>query len=183
MTDTPWTLRRLHAVSDAELAALSTVLIDCVDGGSSVSFMHPLTRDRADAFWRTVADGVASGARALLVAEDDGGICGTVQLVLDVPENQPHRAELVKMLVHRRMRRRGLGAALMRAAEAMALDCGRDLLVLDAVTGDAGERLYTRLGWTRVGVIPRFALMPDGRFCSTTFFYRDLAGARARTSV
>ena len=83
-------------------------------------------------------------------------------------------AELVKMLVHRRARRRGLGAALMTAAEAMALDCGRTLLVLDAVTGDAGERLYTRLGWTRVGVIPRYALMPDGRFCSTTFFYRDL---------
>jgi GNAT superfamily N-acetyltransferase len=174
MTNTSWTLRRLHAVSDAELADLSGVLIDCVEGGSSVSFMHPLTRARADAFWRKVADDVATGARALLVAEDEAGICGTVQLLLDMPENQPHRAELVKMLVHRRARRRGLGAALMRAAEAMALDCGRTLLVLDAVTGDAGERLYTRLGWTRVGVIPRFALMPDGAFCATTFFYRDL---------
>ena len=116
MTDTPWTLRRLHAMSDADIAALSTVLIDCVDGGSSVSFMQPLTRDRADAFWRTVAADVAVGARALIVAEDDAGICGTVHLVLDMPENQPHRAELVKMLVHRRARRRGLGAALMTAA-------------------------------------------------------------------
>jgi len=178
MTDTPWTLRRLHAVSDAEIAALSDVLIDCVDGGSSVSFMHPLTRDRADTFWRVVAADVARGARALLVAEDDEGICGTVQLVLEMPDNQPHRAELVKMLVHRRARRRGLGAALMHAAEAMALDCGRDLLVLDAVTGDAGSRLYTRLGWTRVGDIPRFALMPDGAYCSTTFYYRDLGGSR-----
>ena len=174
MTDTSWTVRRLHTVSDAERAGLSQVLIDCVDGGSSVSFMHPLTPERADDFWRKVAADVATGARALLVAEDDAGICGTVQLVLDMPENQPHRAELVKMLVHRRARRRGLGKALMRAAESMARECGRTLLVLDAVTGDAGERLYTRLGWTRVGVIPRYALMPDGTFCATTFFYRDL---------
>jgi GNAT superfamily N-acetyltransferase len=175
MTDHPFTLRRLYALEDAEISALSEVLIDCVEGGASVSFMLPLTRERADAFWRNVAADVAAGARALLVAEDAEGICGTVQLVLDLPENQPHRAELVKMLVHHRARRRGLGAALMRAAEAMALDCGRTLLVLDAVTGDAGERLYSRLGWTRVGVIPRYALMPDGRPCATTYFYRDLA--------
>lgn len=175
MTDEPFTIRRVHVLDDAEIDALSGVLIDCVEGGASVSFMLPFTRDRADAFWREVAADLAVGARALLVAEDAGGICGTVQLVLDTPENQPHRAELVKMLVHHRARRRGLGAALMRAAEAMALDCGRTLLVLDAVTGDAGERLYTRLGWTRVGVIPRYALMPDGRPCATTYFYRDLA--------
>ncbi|HKH92174.1 MAG TPA: GNAT family N-acetyltransferase [Gemmatimonadaceae bacterium] len=175
MTDTPWRMRRLHAVSDDEIQALSDLLIDCVEGGASVSFMRPLTCERAEAFWRQVAHGVATGGRALLVAEDGQGICGTVQLVLDMPENQPHRAELVKMLVHRRARRQGLGAALMRAAESMARDCGRTLLVLDAVTGDAGERLYTRLGWTRVGVIPRFALMPDGEPCATTFFYRDLA--------
>ena len=175
MTDASFTLRRLHALDDAEVAALSDLLIDCVEGGASVSFMLPLTGERAEAFWRRVASDVAVGARALLVAEDAEGICGTVQLVLDTPENQPHRAELVKMLVHHRARRRGLGAALMRAAEAMALDCGRTLLVLDAVTGDAGERLYTRLGWTRVGVIPRYALMPDGTPCATTYFYRDLA--------
>jgi GNAT superfamily N-acetyltransferase len=178
MSDTPWTLRRLHTVCAEEIAGLSALLIDCVEGGSSVSFMHPLTRERAEAFWGKVAADVAAGARALLVAEDDAGICGTVQLVLDMPENQPHRAELVKMLVHRRARRRGLGAALMRAAESMALECGRTLLVLDAVTGDAGERLYTRLGWTRVGVIPRYALMPDGAYCATTFFYRELPRVR-----
>ena len=174
MTDAPWTLRRLDVVRDDDIDALGTLLIDCVEGGASVSFMHPLTRERAEQFWRDVAEGVASGGRALLVAEDAEGICGTVQLVLDLPENQPHRAELVKMLVHRRARRRGLGEALMRAAESLALDCGRTLLVLDAVTGDAGERLYTRLGWTRVGVIPRYALMPNGDYCATTFFYRDL---------
>src|SRR5881275_2675986 len=121
----PWSLRRLHAVEDAHIDGLADVLIDCVEGGASVGFMHPLPRDRALAFWRRVARGVAAGERALLVAEDARGLCGTVQLVLDLPENQPHRADLAKMLVHRRARRRGLGAALMRAAEATALDCGR----------------------------------------------------------
>jgi GNAT superfamily N-acetyltransferase len=125
-----------------------------------------------------VADGVASGTRALLVAEDDEGICGTVQLVLDLPENQPHRAELVKMLVHRRARRRGLGATLMRAAESTALVCGRTLLVLDTVTDSAGERLYARLGWSRLGVVPRYALMPDGAYCDATFFYQELGAVR-----
>ena len=166
--------RRLQAVDDAQVEALAGVLIDCVEGGSSVSFMHPLTRDRAVAFWRRVADDVAAGRRALLVAEDAQGICGTVQLVLDQPENQPHRADLAKMLVHRRARRRGLGAALMRAAEATARDCGKTLLVLDAVTGGDAARLYERLGWTPAGDIPRYALMPDGKPCSTTYYYRDL---------
>jgi GNAT superfamily N-acetyltransferase len=170
-----WSIRRLHAVDDAQIDALAEVLIDCVEGGASVSFMLPLTRDRARAFWRRVADGVARGERALLVAEDAQGICGTVQLILDLPENQPHRADLAKMLVRRRVRRQGLGAALMRAAEAMALECGRTLLVLDAVTGGDAERLYGHLGWQRVGAIPRYALMPDGEPCSTTYFYRDLA--------
>ena len=170
----PMRLRRLHQVSDVELEQLATVLLDCVEGGASVSFMLPLTREHAERFWRKVADGVARGERALLVAEDDDGICGTVQLVLDLPENQPHRADLAKMLVHRRARRHGLGAALMRGAEAMARECGRTLLVLDTVTGGDAERLYARLGWTRVGDIPRYALMPDGAFCSTTVFYRDL---------
>ena len=172
-----WTVRRLHALDDAQIEALADLLIDCVEGGASVSFMLPLTRDRALAFWRHIAQGVARGERALLVAEDAQGICGTVQLILDLPENQPHRADLAKMLVLRRVRRQGLGAALMRAAEAMALDCGRTLLVLDAVTGGDAERLYAALGWQRVGVIPGYALMPDGDPCSTTYFYRDLAAA------
>jgi GNAT superfamily N-acetyltransferase len=170
------TLRRLHSVSPDELDQLTTVLLDCVEGGASVSFMLPLTREHAGAFWRKVADGVARGERALLVAEDDAGICGTVQLVLDLPDNQPHRADLAKMLVHRRARRLGLGAALMQGAEAMARECGRTLLVLDTVTGGDAERLYAKLGWTRVGEIPRYALMPDGAPCGTTVFYRDLGG-------
>lgn len=139
-----------------------------------MSFMHPLTRDRAIAFWRRVAQSVAEGQRALLVAEDAQGICGTVQLVFDLPENQPHRADLAKMLVHRRARCMGLGAALVRAAEETARVCGKTLLVLDAVTNGDASRLYERLGWVRVGDIPNYALMPDGKPCSTTVFYRKL---------
>jgi GNAT superfamily N-acetyltransferase len=169
-----WTIRRLHEVSDAQMEALAGILIDCVEGGASVGFMFPLSRERALAFWRRVAQDVASGARALLVAEDAQGIVGTVQLILDLPDNQPHRADLAKMQVHRRARRQGLAEALMRAAEAMARECGRTLLVLDAVTGGDAERLYARLGWQRVGSIPKYALMPGGGHCATTYFYRDL---------
>ena len=170
-----WAIRRLDAVDAVHVDALADVLIDCVEGGASVSFMHPLTRERAAAFWRKVARGVAAGERALIVAEDADGICGTVQLIFDLPENQPHRGDLAKMLVHRRARRQGLGAALMKAAEATARECGKTLLVLDAVTGGDAERLYARLGWVRVGVIPGYALMPRGELCSTTVFYRNLA--------
>jgi GNAT superfamily N-acetyltransferase len=172
-----WPVRRLHAVDDRQVDDLARLLMDCVEGGASVSFMQPLSRDRAVAFWRRVAEDVTAGRRALLVAEDPPGICGTVQLVLDQPENQPHRADVAKMLVHRRARRRGIGASLMRAAEMSALECGKTLLVLDAVTNGDAARLYQRLGWIRVGDIPGYALFPQGGFCSTTVFYREL-GAR-----
>ena len=176
MTPTPpaATVRRLDRVDDPQIHALAQVLIDCVQGGASVGFMQPLAAERALAFWRRVADGVARGERALLVAEDDSGIVGTVQLLLDQPDNQPHRADLAKMLVHRRARRQGLGAALMRAAEGLARDGGRTLLVLDTVTGSDADRLYARLGWQRVGDIPGYALWPQGGPCSTTYFYRAL---------
>ena len=168
------TIRRLMAPGPAELAALTDVLIDCVEGGASVSFMLPLSRERALAFWQRVADGVARDERALLVAEDEAGIVGTVQLVFDLPENQPHRADLAKMLVHRRGRRRGLGEALMRAAEQLGRDSGKSLLVLDTVTGGDAERLYARLGWQKSGVIPNYALWPQGGYCDTTYFYKAL---------
>jgi len=168
------TIRRLMAPGPAELAALTDVLIDCVEGGASVSFMLPISRERALAFWQRVADGVARDERALLVAEDEAGIVGTVQLVFDLPENQPHRADLAKMLVHRRGRRRGLGEALMRAAEQLGRDSGKSLLVLDTVTGGDAERLYARLGWQKSGVIPNYALWPQGGFCDTTYFYKAL---------
>ena len=171
-------VRRLLAVSATQLEQLAEVLIDCVEGGASVSFMLPLTRERALRFWRGVADDVVSGARALLVVEDGEGICGTVQLVLQQTDNQPHRADLAKMLVHRRARRRGLGTALMRAAESTARDCGKTLLVLDTAADDA-ERLYEREGWVRLGSIPGYALLPQGGLCATTFFYRELGGLEA----
>lgn len=175
MTTHRCTVQRLQSVSSAQIEELASVLIDCVEGGASVSFMLPLDRAAAVAFWTSVASGVASGARALLVAEDALGICGTAQLVLALPPNQPHRADVSKVLVHRRARRQGVGAALMRAAESTAREHGRDLLVLDTVTNGDAQRLYERLGWVRVGDIPRYALMPTGEFCSTTYYYRDLA--------
>lgn len=169
---------RIHRLTDpteTQLKQLADVLCDCVAGGASVGFMQPLDTARALAFWHKVAAGARRGERALLVAEDAQGIVGTVQLVLDLPENQPHRADLAKMLVHRRGRRHGLGAALMQAAEALARDCGRSLLVLDTVTGGDAERLYARLGWQRCGEIPGFALWPQGGLCGTTVFYRSVA--------
>ena len=169
------TTRRLTALDDTHLRGLAQVLCDCVEGGASVGFMRPLSIERAEAFWRGVAAGVARGERALLVAEDASGvIVGTVQLVLAQPENQPHRADVAKMLVHRRARRAGLGAALMRAAEHMAAEEGKSLLVLDTVTGGDAERLYARLGWQRCGVIPGYALWPNGGLCATTVFFKPL---------
>ena len=173
MTTPAWSIRRLDKVDEAQIEGLADVLLDCVEGGASVSFMWPLTRERATAFWRKVAAGVATGERALLIAEDAQGVCGTVQLILDQPENQPHRADLAKMLVHRRARRHGIGGALMRAAQSAARDCGKTLLVLDTASDDA-ERLYERAGWVRVGVIPGYALLPQGGPCATTYFYRTL---------
>jgi GNAT superfamily N-acetyltransferase len=172
MSTALWSLRRVHSVDDALLADLCDVLIDCVEGGASVSFMHPLSHAHALAFWQRVAAGVAAQERALIVAEDAQGMCGCVQLHFDLPENQPHRADLSKMLVSQRARRQGLGAALMQAAEAVARGCGKTLLVLDAVTGGDAARLYERLGWVRVGDIPNYALYPRGGLCSTTVYYR-----------
>jgi GNAT superfamily N-acetyltransferase len=170
----PASIRLLQTADERELAGLADVLVDCVEGGASIGFMAPYSHDRAVEFWRGVIADVERGARALLVAEDSNGIVGTVQLVLDLPENQPHRADLSKMVVHRRARRRGLGAALVAAAEREARARGRSLLVLDTASADA-ERLYARMGWVRCGVIPGFALMPDGASCDTVLFYRVLA--------
>ncbi|MFN3792037.1 GNAT family N-acetyltransferase [Massilia sp.] len=170
------TVRRLGAEEAvAAIEALADVLVDCVEGGASVSFMLPLARDKALAFWRGVADGVARGERALLVAEDGAGnIVGTVQLVTAMPDNQPHRADVAKMLVHRRARRAGVGTQLLAALDALAREEGKTVLVLDTVTGGDAERLYERAGWQRAGVVPKYALMPDGAFCATSFFYKHL---------
>jgi GNAT superfamily N-acetyltransferase len=168
-------VRQLDSIGPRELAGLCDVLIDCVEGGASVSFMWPMTRAKAEAYWRDVADSLARGERAVVVAEDEhGGIMGTAQAVWAGPENQPHRADLSKMLVRRNARRHGVGALVLAAAERAALHAGRTLLVLDTASPEA-ERLYERGGWQRVGTVPKYALMPDGPFCHTVFFYKDLA--------
>jgi len=170
------TVRRLSAQQARDsIDALADVLSDCVEGGASVSFMWPLPRERALAFWKGVADGVARGERVLLVAEDGSGrIVGTVQLVTAMPDNQPHRADVAKMLVHRCARRAGIAGRLLAALDEVAREEGKTVLVLDTVTGGDAERLYDRAGWQRVGVVPDYALMPDGAFCATTFFYKHL---------
>ncbi len=173
MAATP-SIRKLHAIGDADRDGLADLTIDVVDGGASIGFMHPLTRERARAFWEGVGNGVAAGTRVLFVAEDGQGICGTVQLVLAQMENQPHRADLSKLMVHRRARKQGTGDALLRTAEDAARVLGRTVLVLDTASDDA-ERLYVRHGWQRVGAIPDYALWPDGRPCATVVYYRKLA--------
>ncbi|HEX4597072.1 MAG TPA: GNAT family N-acetyltransferase [Burkholderiaceae bacterium] len=173
MSSTGLVVQRVSTVTPAQLDGLVQLLIDCVEGGASVSFMHPLSEDKARAFWRRVIDGVANGQRALVIAQQDDAVVGTVQLVLDQPENQPHRGDLSKMLVHRRARCQGVGAALLRQAEDAARESGKTLLVLDTASRDA-QRLYERMGWQRCGHVPDYALLPFGGLCGTTFYYQRL---------
>jgi len=170
------TVRRVGANEATDcVEALADVLIDCVEGGASVSFMLPLPREKALAFWRDVAEGVARHERLLMIAEDtEGQIVGTVQLIMSLPDNQPHRGDVAKMLVRRSARRRGVAQQLMSALDEAARAEGKMVLVLDTVTGGDAERLYERAGWQRVGAVPKYALMPNGEFCGTTFFYKHL---------
>lgn len=159
----------------ARVNELAEVLRDCVEGGASVGFMLPLAEGRPEAFWQHLASDVVAGKRHLFVAEDEAGrICGTLSLVVDMPDNQPHRADVSKMLVHRRARRQGLAERLLRTLEARARELGRTTLVLDTVTGSDASRVYERTGWQRAGDIPNYALMPDGPPCSTTYYFRHL---------
>ena len=168
-------IRTLNALDERSIEGLCDVLIDCVEGGASVSFMLPMTREKARAFWRKVAAGASRGDRTVVVAEDDDGtILGTAQVVNAESENQPHRADVAKMLVRRSARKRGVGEALLRAAEKAALQSGKTLLVLDTASPEA-ERLYAREGWQRVGEIPDYALLPDGVPCATIVFFKKLA--------
>jgi GNAT superfamily N-acetyltransferase len=162
-------------VAEPALDQLAEVLADCVEGGASVSFMSPFSQAEALAFFRKVAASVASGDTVLLAARLDGKIVGTVQLGLDTPPNQPHRADIKKTLVHRSARGRGIAAALMARVEQEALRNGRWLLVLDTVPGENGHRVYKRAGWTETGIIPDYALFPDGRLCDTTVMWKRLA--------
>jgi len=168
-------IRRLAPTDIQEqLDALAGVLADCVAGGASVSYLAPFSHEEARGAFKSFAAEVEQGRRLLLVAFSDGELVGTVQVILALPPNQPHRAEIAKLLVHRSARKRGIAQLLMEGAEAEARAEGKTLLVLDAVTGDDAERLYARLGWTRVGVIPNYALYPDGRLCDTTYFWKAL---------
>jgi ribosomal protein S18 acetylase RimI-like enzyme len=168
-------IRRVGDREDGVARALADVLVDCVEGGASIGFMLPFGLDQAEAFWMSVLESASRGERIVLVAEDreSGDLVGVVQVILTAPENQPHRGEISKMVVHRRYRRLGIAERLMRASENVALDAGKTLLVLDTASGDA-ERLYQRLGWHRVGVIPNYALWPGGGFVDTTIFYKEL---------
>jgi GNAT superfamily N-acetyltransferase len=158
----------------AAAPALAEITLDCVAGGASIGFMADVTHAQVLRFWRQVATAARSDGRAVIVAERDGAVLGVVQMIPTRIDNQPHRGEVAKMLVHRSARRAGVGAALMRAAEDAARAKGRTLLVLDTVEGGAGERLYRRLGWTAVGAIPGYALFPDGAPCATVVFYKAL---------
>jgi GNAT superfamily N-acetyltransferase len=166
-------IRALGAEEAAARAeALAEVLLDAVAGGASVSFMADLTRAQAVSYWRRIAEGVAKGERVLLVA---GEFDGTAQLVLETPPNQPHRAELAKMLVHRRARRRGVGRALFAGVEDEARRRGRTLITFDTMSGSGAERLYLSCGAVKVGEIPGYALYPSGGApAATSIFYKRL---------
>jgi GNAT superfamily N-acetyltransferase len=167
-------IRCLQSIGEREIQGLSDVLIDCVEGGASISFMLPMSRAKAEAYWRSMSASVARDERIVLAAEDAAGaIVGTVTVILDQPENQPHRGDIAKMLVHRRVRGQGVGAALLSAAEQCALGAGKTLLVLDTAS-DAAARLYARQGWQLCGRIPNYALLPDGAPCATTIFFKFL---------
>jgi len=161
-------------LGESDVDELTDLLLDVVDGGASVSFMAGLTRDDAREWWRRTFAG-ADGRAIILAARDaEGGIVGSVQLHPAWAPNQPHRADVAKLLVHRRVRRQGLARALMAELESRAARSGFTLLVLDTCQGTPAEALYRGLGWREVGVIPHFALTPDGGNCDTVFFYKEL---------
>lgn len=155
--------------------ALADILTNCVNGGASVSFMLPFSLEKAHAFWLGIAQSVSRDERVVLACIDaHDGIIGTVQLITDQPENQPHRADVAKLLVHEKARRKGVAMALMEALEVQARDRDISVLVLDTSTGSGAETFYQRAGWQKVGEIPRYALMPDGEMTSTSVFYKFL---------
>jgi GNAT superfamily N-acetyltransferase len=173
----PLHTRCYERLSPREVTQLAEVLIDCVAGGASVSFMAPMTHEKALTYWTDVAESAARGERVVIAALDvSERIVGTAQVIWATPENQPHRADVAKMLVHRDARRRGAGALLLGAAEEAARAAGKALLVLDTASEDAA-RLYERGGWQKVGVIPDYALWPEGGLCATTVYYKQLQSA------
>lgn len=163
------------AEAQTRRAALIDLVLDSVAGGASVNFIWPMTRAKAETWWDGALASQARGERLIFAAEADGRLDGSVQLVLAPQENQTFRADIAKLLVQRRARHSGLGAALMRAAEDEARRIGRSLLTLDTETDSAAERLYLRIGWIKFGEVPGYAACADNsgrRTCS--FFYKEL---------
>jgi GNAT superfamily N-acetyltransferase len=177
MRDTELMIEMLDGVVTAEIMeGLCEVLVDCVEGGASVGFMSPYGMEDAATYWKSVLPALESGGSRMFIARDEGRVVGTVQIGLQQFPNQPHRGDLKKLLVHRSARGRGVASALMQAAEQEAFRRGKTLLVLDTATGSPAEKVYQRLGWTAAGIIPDYALWPDGRTCATTFYYKHLSG-------
>lgn len=168
---------RLMSKDDARAALpdLCATLADCVEGGASVGFMSPFAPDDGQVFWQDVTDAVGRGEILLYGAFLGDRLVGTVQVGFASKPNQPHRGDLMKLLIHRDARGLGLSKALMAAAEAGAAQAGRWLLVLDTAAGELAESLYEKLGWQRSGVIPNYALFPDGRYCDTVVFWKTVA--------
>jgi GNAT superfamily N-acetyltransferase len=162
----------VDVTTDDVVEQLAAVLLDAVQSGAGVSFMSELTPDQATEWWRQTIG--ASGRAVVLVARDAEGIVGTVQLQPSWAPNQPHRADVAKLIVHRRGRGRGVARALMQELERRARERNLTLLLLDTCKGSVAEQLYTSLGWVRVGEVPRFALNPDGSWCDTVFFFKQL---------
>lgn len=172
-------IRRLDAAEmPGRLDDLAAVLMDAVAHGASVNFMAGITQEEAAAFWRSQVPGVADGGKRLLVAGDGGRLVGTLLLNLAHQPNAPHRAEVGKMLVLSSARRRGLGGRLLAAAEDVAREAGRTLLMLDTETGSAGDLLYRSYGWTECGRVPDHSFRPDGRLAETTMFFKTLGPHR-----
>jgi GNAT superfamily N-acetyltransferase len=170
------TIRILNAdEARAAIPALSDILSDCINGGASLGFMQPFEPRDAQTYWLGIADEVEKGGIILAVAEVEGVPVGTVQVGFATKPNQPHRGDLMKLLVRQSARGLGLSRRLMDAVEAEAARRGRTLLVLDTATGSEAESIYPRFGWQRVGVIPGYALWPQGGFCDTTIFYKRIA--------
>jgi len=172
-------IRELNAPEASQyVEALAAVLLDCVDGGASVSFMAPLSKASAESFFEKVAAGVKAGERILLAAFIDTKLVGTVQILTATPPNQPHRADIAKLLVMRSARGQGIATQLMQQVEDASRRVRKTLLVLDTVTGGDAERLYLRLGWTKAGIIPNYALFPDGALCDTTIFWKNVSSRK-----
>jgi ribosomal protein S18 acetylase RimI-like enzyme len=173
-------VKRIEVIDETAREQLTETLIEVVASGGSISFMHPVSREKASSFWTKIGESVQRGERILLVARDEQGVViGTVQSVIDLPENQPHRADIAKMMVHPRARRLGVAEALMREIERLTVAAGKTLMVLDTETGQAASFLYAKLGWKVSGHIPNFALKPHGGFCSTTYMYKSASSTNA----